>query len=159
MTELRSRRSRFGVRAIVGLLLAILVTGTLAAASSAATNASSPRGRALHVTKECSEYTGHADSWCTITSSNLKAIKVGSRVVYLQAAGQPHWTATSSSWWGRGNYALGHVMLDFTTGTGVVTIWGGIGHFRCFRARAVVSALGGVNWAWDGKYRIGGLER
>lgn len=154
MTELRSRRSRLGVKAIVGLLLAILVTGTLAAASSAATSASSPRGRALHVTKECSEYTGQADSWCTITSSNLKAIKVGSRVVYLQAAGQTSLDSDIVLVVGPGNYALGHVTLDFTTGTGVVTFWGGIGHFQGFHARAVVSALGGVNWAWDGRYRF-----
>jgi hypothetical protein len=154
MTELRSRRSRIGVRAIVGLLLAIFVTGTLAAASSAATNASSPRRGALHVTKECSEYTGQADSWCTITSSNLKAIKVGSRVVYLQAAGPTSLDSDIVLVVGRGNYALGHVTLDFTTGTGEVTIWGGIGHFQDFDATATVSHLDGVNWAWDGKYHF-----
>jgi len=42
----------------------------------------SPRSGALHVTKECSEYTGHAGSFCTVTSSNLKAIDVGSKVIY-----------------------------------------------------------------------------
>jgi hypothetical protein len=155
MTELRSRRSRLGVKAVVGLLLAILVTGTLAAASSAATNASSPRRGALHVTKECSEYTGLADSWCTITSSNLKAIKVGSRVVYLQAAGQTSLDSDIVLVVGPGNYALGHVTLDFTTGTGVVTIWGGIGHFEGFSAKVAVSHLDGPNWAWDGKYHFG----
>jgi len=39
------------------------------------------------VTKECSAYTGLAGSFCTITSSSLKSIEDGSRVVYDQAAG------------------------------------------------------------------------
>jgi hypothetical protein len=55
--------------------------------ASASVLASSPRSGALHVTKECSQYTGKPGSFCTITSSNLKAIKVGSKVVYAQAAG------------------------------------------------------------------------
>ena len=49
----------------------------------------SARTRSLHVTKECSEYGGVAGSFCTITSSNLNAIKPGSRVVYASAAGDP----------------------------------------------------------------------
>ena len=36
------------------------------------------------MTKECSGFTGGAGSFCTITSSNLKAIEVGSRILYLQ---------------------------------------------------------------------------
>src|SRR2546421_1893495 len=49
--------------------------------------ANARRSGALHVTKECSQYTGLAGSFCTITSSNLKQIAVGSRVVYAKAAG------------------------------------------------------------------------
>jgi hypothetical protein len=154
MTKLHAPRARFAAKAILGLLMAIVVTGMLAAASSAATGASSPRRGALHLTKECSEYTGLADSYCTITSSNIKAIKVGSRVVYLQAAGATSLDSDIVLVVGRGNYALGHVTLDFTTGTGAVTIWGGTGRFTCFQAKAAVSALGGADWAWDGKYRF-----
>jgi hypothetical protein len=147
---------RFVGKAILGLLLAILATGALAATSSAATSASAPRRGALHLTKECSEYTGEADSFCTITSSNVKAIKVGSRIVYLQAAGSTSLDSDIVLVVGPGNYALGHVTLDFRTGKGEATIWGGIGHFKCFQAKAAVSALGGPDWAWDGKYRFGG---
>src|SRR6266550_1368028 len=50
-------------------------------------SASFPRSGNLHVTKECSQYTGLAGGFCTITSSNLKQIAVGSRVVYAKAAG------------------------------------------------------------------------
>src|SRR5512135_3197099 len=51
-----------------------------------AVSAASPRSGDLHITKECSQYTGAAGDFCTITSSNINAIKVGSRVVYAQAA-------------------------------------------------------------------------
>ena len=50
-------------------------------------SAASERTRPLHVTKECSRYTGKAGSFCTITSSNLGRIRVGSRVYYDQDAG------------------------------------------------------------------------
>ncbi|MET0216099.1 MAG: hypothetical protein ABW292_24025, partial [Vicinamibacterales bacterium] len=51
-----------------------------AVSSLAAT--SFPRSGALHVTKECRDYHGQAGDICTITSSNLDAIEVGSTVVY-----------------------------------------------------------------------------
>src|SRR5947207_2011777 len=60
--------------------------GGSAAASSLATTPGSPRSGALHVTKECSAYTALAGSFCTITSSNVKEIEVGSRIVYAKAA-------------------------------------------------------------------------
>ena len=49
-------------------------------------NTSAPRSGTLHVTKECSEYTGEAGSFRTIASSNFDAIPVGSKVVYAEAA-------------------------------------------------------------------------
>ena len=67
---------------VVALALA-LSTG------AASVSASSERNRALHVTKECSDYHGAAGEFCTITSSNLARIKVGSRVYYDQPAGIP----------------------------------------------------------------------
>ena len=36
----------------------------------------------LHVTKDCSAYTGAAGAYCTIKTSNLAVIKVGSKVFY-----------------------------------------------------------------------------
>jgi len=48
-------------------------------------NTSAQRSGTLHVTKECSEYTGEAGSFCTIVSSNFDAIPVGSKVVYAEA--------------------------------------------------------------------------
>ena len=114
-----------------------------------------PRSGDLHVTKECTEYTGLAGSFCTITSSNVKSIEVGSRVVYAQAAG----SATLDSdvvldTPGAGNNkAFGHCALDLTTGLGVCTFSGGTGKFTSFSATAHVSPpTDGVNWHWDGTY-------
>jgi hypothetical protein len=140
---------------LFGLLLAIVVTGAVAAASSAANTASPPRSGALHVTKECSQYTGQAFSFCTITSSNIEEITVGSKVVYLQAPGSTSLDSDIVLVVGPGNYALGHVTLDFATGTGEVRLAGGAGRFDSFRAKVAVAALGGPDWAWDGKYRFG----
>jgi hypothetical protein len=121
-------------------------------------SASSSRSGPLHVTKECSAYTGLAGSFCTITSSNLKWIEVGSRVFYAKAAGA---TSLDSDVIldppGRGNnIAFGHCALDFATLEGLCTFSGGTGKFRRFQASAAVSYLGGPNWACDGTYSFGG---
>jgi len=112
------------------------------------------RSGALHVTKECSQYTRLAGGFCTITSSNLKAIKVGTRVVYAIASGP---TVLNSDVVldppGPGNNtAFGHVVLDLVARQGLVTISGGTGKFTWLEASVVVSHLGGPNWAWDGTY-------
>ena len=109
----------------------------------------------MHVTKECSQHHGLAGEFCTITSSNINAIKAGSNVVYASAAGDPIPGVLDSDLVLDGpgnNNAYGHVVLDLFTGTGVVTFSGGTGKFSGFQARVDVSPLGGVNFAWDGTY-------
>ena len=59
------------------LLVLVVAVVTAAAISVAIATASSSGGGDLHLKKECSEYTGLADSFCTITASNLRAIKAG----------------------------------------------------------------------------------
>ncbi len=141
---------------IFGLILTLVLAGGIAAAAKAHDGGGSPNPRsgALHMTKECSEFTGLADSFCTITSSSLPAITVGSRVVYLQAAGATSLDSDIVLVVGPGNYALGHVTLDLATGLGEVTLSGGTGKFASFNAKVIVSHVSGPNWAWDGKYRF-----
>jgi hypothetical protein len=124
------------------------------AAALAAAPALSARSGDLHVTKNCSLNTGQPGSFCTITSSNVEAIEVGSKVVYLQAAGA---TVLDSDVVldppGPGNNtAFGHCRLDFATRAGLCTFTGGTGKFMHFEARAVVSDLQERNWAWEGTY-------
>src|SRR2546423_1268919 len=75
--------------ALALMLVAGFATLSLSPGVASAAAASEKKQGPLHVTKECSEWTGQAGSFCTFTSSNLAAIKVGSRVYYDQAAGTP----------------------------------------------------------------------
>ena len=141
-----------GLIAVFMLAAGITAISALAVASK---GSNPPRSGALHVTKECSENTGQAFSFCTITSSNVNALSAGSKVVYLQAPGASSLDSDIVIVVGPGKFALGHVLLDFATGTGQLTISGGIGPFSSFHAKADVSYLGGPDWAWDGRYRFG----
>src|SRR4030095_773738 len=82
----------------------------------------------LHVEKECSQFTGAAGSFCTITSSNFDAIPTGSKVVYkdaVKADGGLDTDIVINT--PEGDTATGHVVLDGKTETGTVTLTGGTG--------------------------------
>jgi hypothetical protein len=141
---------------VVALTLA-LSTG------AAAVSASSERSRPLHVTKECSEYVkGVAGEFCTITSSNLGRIKVGSRVYYTQPAGIPAGMLDSNVVLdaGNGNRAVGRCTLDMTTGLGICTFSDGTGRLAGFNARVQVTPPSGEDddWHWDGTYSFSPLD-
>lgn len=117
-----------------------------------ATGAGTPQSGTMHVTKECSEYTGEAGSFCTITSSNFDAIPSGSTVVYTEAA-----TATGVDTdlvinTPNGDTAYGHVVLDGATQTGTVTLAGGTGQLANIAADLAVAPLEAPNYSWDGPY-------
>jgi hypothetical protein len=119
-------------------------------------SASSDKVRKLLVTKECSDFDGTAGSFCTITSSNLRKIKVGSTVFYDQAAGIPAGLLDSNVVLdaGEGDRAVGRCTLDLTTGLGLCTFSDGTGGFAGFNARVNVSPMDpeGLNWLWEGTY-------
>lgn len=141
------------MKRILSIVITAILAGVFAFAGLAPASAS-PRTGALHITKECSQYFGNPGEFCTITTSNLKMIKPGSRVIYTSAAGATGLDTNIVLDTGHGNKALGHVVLDFTTGTGTVTLNGGTGKFRHFHARAAVSHTGGFDWAWNGTYHF-----
>ena len=121
--------------------------------AAAASLSASPRSGDLHVTKECSGFTGGAGSFCAITSSNVKAIEVDSRVLYLQP--DQLFTPLGSDVVldppGPGNNtAFGHCSLAL----GVCTFSGGTGKFAGFNARVQVSAPSAEeeDWRWEGTY-------
>jgi hypothetical protein len=117
-------------------------------------SASSARNGDLHGTKECSQYTGMAGSFCTITSSNLPEITVGTRVYYDQQFGISAGMLDSNVILraGTGDWATGRCTLDGGTGRGLCTFSDGVGPFTGFRARVDVSPTGGPNYLWDGTY-------
>ncbi len=120
-------------------------------------SAGSPHSRALHITKECSEYTRLAGGFCTITSSNLEAIPIGTKVVYEQALGTGSMvleTDITLDAPGAGDVAFGHVHLDLVAAIGLATFTGGTGKFAGFTASVVVTPQPEVfrGWHWDGTY-------
>ena len=155
------RRSPTRVLAIATTILAVTALAIVTSPAASAASESSARSRPLHIAKECTQDTGLADSFCTITSSNLSAITAGSRVVYFQAFSA---TGTLNSdiavVVSLGNLTLGHVDLPANpAGPGVVTLSGGTGKFAQFHARAVVTCdPTGIFCNWDGTYHFGGAD-
>ena len=143
------------------VLVAGAVTLTLSLSQeTTSVSASSARSGELHVTKECSAYTGAAGAYCTITGSNFPEIDAGSKVLYTQAAVDPTTPEGSSIgldssavlYVGPGDWAVGRCTLDGTGNSGLCTFSDGIGRLTGFRARVVVSSTDGVNYNWNGTY-------
>jgi hypothetical protein len=141
----------FASFAIAGLAALILSLGP----GSASVAASGRSGR-LHITKECSQYTGGAGSFCTITSSTLSEIPAGSKVLYDQAAGIPAGLLDSNVVLdaGNANRAVGRCTLDGVTSSGICTFSDGTGELTGFTARVDVSPFPNdlVDYHWRGTY-------
>jgi hypothetical protein len=111
----------------------------------------SPNGE-LHLTKECSQYTGAAGDFCTITASNIEEITLGTKVIYADAAGEGTLDTDITLDDGSGEIANGHVVLDLAADKGVVTFAGGTGRFVGFQAHADVTTDADEMWQWEGTY-------
>jgi len=106
----------------------------------------------LEITKECSQYTGQAGDFCTITSLNLEEIEAGSKVIYAEAASEGTLDTDVVLDAGSGNTAKGHVVLDLAANKGTATFSGGTGKFVGFVAHADVTADSDGLWHWSGTY-------
>jgi hypothetical protein len=118
----------------------------------------SPRSGDLHVTKECSQFNGTNGTFCTITSSNLAAIEVGSRVIYatVNGFGDLDSDVVLDLPEPGNNAVFGHCTL--TASVSRCTFSGGTGKFTHFHATVAVSYLGGPNYGWDGTYTFSPLD-
>jgi hypothetical protein len=144
-----------------GLLAAFslfVVAGSILAVTASAQpgSQSHQRSRPLHVTKTCPPETakGQIGSYCTVTSSNVPALKVGTKIFYMQARGETELDSDIILYTGPGKTATGHCRLVFATGLGECTLSGGTRTLDGIRARVDVSYLGGADFAWDGTYRL-----
>ena len=110
----------------------------------------------LKVMADCSQYTGQAGSYCTIVTSNLPAIGVGSTIVYAAPAGTTSLqsdVAVDQALPGT-SVATGHCDLDLTLGRGPCTFSDGTGTLAGFHASVAATHVGGSLWYWDGTYSI-----
>ena len=121
----------------------------------------SEQGRRLHVTKDCSQFTRLAGSFCTVNASNVAAIPVGSKVFYDQSAGIPEGLLDSNIVLdaGNGNRAVGRCTLDLATGLALCLFFDGTGDLAGFHAR--INGTPGVppdtSYHWDGRYGFAGI--
>lgn len=139
----------------------VMVTtiGAVALLTGVATaSASSEQRGDLHVTKECGDYRGNAGDHCTIDTSNLPEIKVGSKVFYDQADGVPKGLLDSNVVLdaGSGNRAVGRCTVDDSTNLGLCTFSDGTRRFTGFHACLRVDCTAVCRW--DGTYSFR-LER
>ena len=135
----------------LALLLALSATAAMATASPAA---ATRRSGTLHVTKDCSQYDPNtAGSSCTITGSNIEAIKNGAKVVYASAAVNGKLDSDLYITGPGHNRVYGHVVLEFATLTGVVTLSGGTGPYKNFQAGPLnVACPDFPVCTWEGPY-------
>ncbi len=141
---------------VAATALLVVAASVLAVTASAQSGAANHRARPFHLTKTCppSQYQGQIGGYCTVTSSNVAAIAVGTKIFYAQAAGPTSLDSDVILYVGPGNTATGHCALDFATGLGRCTLSGGTRRLDGIHARVDVSYLGGYDWAWDGTYRF-----
>lgn len=136
-------------------LVFIMVAALAGIAATTGSATAAVRSGTLHVTKECSHYQGGAGEFCTITSSNIPAIRAGMRVVYASAADPTSGVLDSALVIdGPGsNDAFGHVVLQLSTLSGVVSLSGGTGTFAHFHAGPLTVACPAFPaCSWDGPY-------
>jgi hypothetical protein len=143
-------KSVLGLATGVALLAALGFSGTAASSQNQATRET----KAFHATKDCSGFTGLVGAYCTIRSSNVKALKVGSKIFYVQVAGQTALDSDTVIYVKRGSVATGHCFLRHATGVGLCTISAGTGTLAGFRFRMRVTADASVPglFHWDGTY-------
>jgi hypothetical protein len=142
-------KSVFGLVAGAALLTALWVLVPAASSQS-----QTPGGtKEFHGTKDCSGFTGLVGAYCTIRSSNVKALKVGSKIFYVQDAGKTHLDSDTIIYVKRGSVATGHCFLG-GNGVGLCTMSDGTGTLAGFRLRVRVRASSSIPklWHWDGTY-------
>jgi hypothetical protein len=140
---------------VPGLAAGVVLLAALAFSVSAASSQNQAQvTKAFHATKDCSGFTGLAGAFCTIRSSNVKAVKVGSKIFYFQVASKTALDSDTVIYVGPGTVATGHCLLHFATGVGLCTISDGTGTLAGFHARVRVTADSSIPklWHWDGTY-------
>ena len=139
---------------VVAAALFLLAALAFSASAASSEDHSSRATKAFHATKDCSGFTGLVGAYCTIRSSNVKALKAGSKIFYMQVASKTALDSDTVIYVSRGSAATGHCLLRFATGDGLCTISDGTGTLAGFQLRVRVTASSSIPklWHWDGTY-------
>jgi hypothetical protein len=142
------------------LLLAtgVVLLGALGLCVSAASsqNQAPRKTKAFHATKDCSGFSGLVGAYCTIRTSNVKALKAGSKIFYFQQASPTALDSDIVIYVRRGTVATGHCFLR-PADPGLCTISNGTGKLAGFHLRVRVTADTSIPklFHWDGTYSFG----
>lgn len=141
-------------KSVLGLATAVALLAALGFSVPAASSQNQAGTKAFRATKDCSGFTGLVGAYCTIRSSNVKALKVGSKIFYVQAARKTALDSDIVIYVKRGSVATGHCLLRFATGVGLCTISDGTGTLAGLNLRVRVTASSSIPklWHWDGTY-------
>jgi hypothetical protein len=125
------------------------------AALAPAVDAASP-STPIHLTKDCSTYTGENPSLCMIAGSDMAAIPVGSKVWYQGPVLTNVYFLSSNILLEAptGATATGYCIFDAhaTDATGICTFWSGTGALTGFTSIVDVTIDAAHIWHWDGVY-------
>ena len=117
------RRAPTRVLVVATSVLVVAASVLAVTASAQSGGRANHRTRPFHLTKTCppSQYQGQIGGYCTVTSSNVPAITVGTKIFYAQAAGPTSLDSDVILYAGPRNTATGHCALDFQTAVGLCT--------------------------------------
>ena len=124
----------------------LAVVGTIVALAAFIPSASAGTTlQPLHITKECSGFTGETPSFCTITGSDLAAIPVGTKVMYWgPVLTDPNFLSSRAVLRaGHGNRAFGYCQTISAPYHGTCTFWREPGRSGLPRQRGRHVRLGG----------------
>jgi hypothetical protein len=142
-------------KSVLGLVTGAALLAALSLSVSTASSQSQAPGatKEFHATKDCSGFTGLVGAYCTIRTSNVKALKVGSKIFYFQEAGKTNLDSDTVIYVKRGSVATGHCFLG-GNGRGLCTMSDGTGTLAGFRLQVRVRASSSIPklWHWDGTY-------
>ena len=152
--------SRIGLpKGVLGLAAGVVLVGVLGFSASAASsqNQALRQAKPFHATKDCSGYSGKAGAYCTIRSSNVKAITVGSKIIYFQADTYRGTDSDIVIYVGPGTVATGHCRIPNGVKVGLCTVSDGTGALAGFHMRVRVTEDHKVPnlYHWDGTYGFG----
>lgn len=138
-----------------GVVLLAALGFCVSAASSQ--NQAPRKTKAFHATKDCSGSSGVPGSYCTVRTSNVKALKPGSKIFYLEQSSKTTLDSDIAIFVQRGTVANGHCLLHLATGIGRCTISNGTGALAGFHLRVRVTADTSIPglYHWDGTYSFG----
>ncbi len=112
----------------------------------------------MALVKECSHFDNKPGTYCSIIKSNLAAIPVGTKVIYLgPLIDGPILSSSIVLDTGDGSTALGYCNVSNAANTGTCSFWAGSGKLQGFQALVTLTAdANGTDYHWDGGYRLTG---